>query len=250
MVMSLLETGQHPLTAFTMSLWTGHPTPCSCLSSFSLKKTLCPSSVVVSPSNLQWCTSSIPDIFVLVYGGRRGPCSPERWPIRYRMAASCHPWWVMGKVQLDGAHPSPGRWRDLWVHCRSLPPTWPLSSYMEIYTQSCRVDTSYFTHNWQTHGGRGEGGGVFLPVQVQKTCPLPSISLSPNIRLMSPLVTSIFLCACESWTLTAELQIIQVMGMRCYHKVLPISYKDCHQRESSCQDPAGNRTTRRPPDQS
>ena len=32
-----------------MSLWTRNPTPCSCLSSFPLKKTLCPSSVVVSP---------------------------------------------------------------------------------------------------------------------------------------------------------------------------------------------------------
>ena len=33
-----------------------------------------------------------------------------------------------------------------------------------------------------------------------------SISLSSKIRLLGSLVTSIFLCACESWTLTAELQ--------------------------------------------
>ena len=40
-------------------------------------------------------------------------------------------------------------------------------------------------------------------------------------------VTSIFLCACESWTLTAELQRrIQAMQMRCYRKILRISYKD------------------------
>ena len=40
-------------------------------------------------------------------------------------------------------------------------------------------------------------------------------------------VTSIFLYACESWTLTAELQSrIQAMEMRCYHKILHISYKD------------------------
>ena len=44
---------------------------------------------------------------------------------------------------------------------------------------------------------------------------------------MRSLVTSIFLYACESWTLTAELQRrIQAMEMRCYHKILPISYKD------------------------
>ena len=44
---------------------------------------------------------------------------------------------------------------------------------------------------------------------------------------MHPLVTSIFLYACESWTLTAELQRrIQAMEMRCYCKILHISYKD------------------------
>ena len=55
-----------------------------------------------------------------------------------------------------------------------------------------------------------------------------SISLSSKIRLrMRSLVTSIFLYACESWTLTAELQRrIQAMEMRCYRKVQRISYKD------------------------
>ena len=44
---------------------------------------------------------------------------------------------------------------------------------------------------------------------------------------MRSLVTSIFLYACESWTLTAELQRrIQAMEMRCYFKILHISYKD------------------------
>ena len=48
-----------------------------------------------------------------------------------------------------------------------------------------------------------------------------SISLGPKIRLMRCLVTSIFLYACESWTLTAELQRgIQAMEMRCYRKIL------------------------------
>ena len=44
---------------------------------------------------------------------------------------------------------------------------------------------------------------------------------------MGFLVTSIFLYACESWTLTAELQKeIQAIEMRCYRKILRISYKD------------------------
>ena len=54
-----------------------------------------------------------------------------------------------------------------------------------------------------------------------------SISLSSKIQLMCSLSTSIFLYACESWTLTAELQRrIRAMEMWCYHKILRISYKD------------------------
>ena len=41
------------------------------------------------------------------------------------------------------------------------------------------------------------------------------------------LVTSIFVYACESWTLTAEIQRkIQAIEMRCYRKILRISCKD------------------------
>ena len=44
---------------------------------------------------------------------------------------------------------------------------------------------------------------------------------------MRSLVTSIFLHACESWTLTAELQRrIQAIEMRCYRKIVLISSKD------------------------
>ena len=54
-----------------------------------------------------------------------------------------------------------------------------------------------------------------------------SISVSSNVQLMHSLVTSIFLYACESWTLMAKLQSrIQAMEMRCYCKILCISYKD------------------------
>ena len=54
-----------------------------------------------------------------------------------------------------------------------------------------------------------------------------SISLSSKKRPMRSLVTSIFLYACESWTLTAELQRrIQAMQMQYYRKILRISCKD------------------------
>ena len=44
---------------------------------------------------------------------------------------------------------------------------------------------------------------------------------------MRSLVISIFLYACESWTLTAELEKrTQAFEMRCYRRLLKISYKD------------------------
>ena len=62
-----------------------------------------------------------------------------------------------------------------------------------------------------------------------------SISLSSKIRLMRSLVTSILLYACESWTLTAELQRrIQAMEIKCYRKILQISYKDHVTNEEAC----------------
>ena len=52
---------------------------------------------------------------------------------------------------------------------------------------------------------------------------------------MRSLVTSIFLYACESWTLTAELQRrIQAMEMRCYCKIPHISHKDHVTNEEIC----------------
>ena len=56
---------------------------------------------------------------------------------------------------------------------------------------------------------------------------LVSWSVGQLVARLVGLVTSIFLYACESWTRTAELKRrIQAMEMRCYHKILHISYKD------------------------
>ena len=67
---------------------------------------------------------------------------------------------------------------------------------------------------------------------------------------MRSLVTSNFLYACESWTLTAELQKKNTSHGK---EVLPqdtthLIQSPCYQRGSPCQDPAGNWTTRRSPD--
>ena len=54
-----------------------------------------------------------------------------------------------------------------------------------------------------------------------------SSSPCSRIRLMDSLVTSILMYACESRTLTAELRRrIQTVEMRCYHKILRISYNN------------------------
>ena len=54
-----------------------------------------------------------------------------------------------------------------------------------------------------------------------------NISLGSKVKLMRSFVISIFMYACESWTLTAELEkITQASEMRCYRRLLNISYKD------------------------
>ena len=51
-----------------------------------------------------------------------------------------------------------------------------------------------------------------------------NISLGSKVKLMHSLVISIFLYACESWTLTAELEKrTQAYEMRCYRRLLNIS---------------------------
>ena len=64
---------------------------------------------------------------------------------------------------------------------------------------------------------------------------------------MRSLVTSIFRYACESGTLTVELERrTQATEMKCYRKILHVIQMPCYQRGSPCQDPAGNWTTCRP----
>ena len=54
-----------------------------------------------------------------------------------------------------------------------------------------------------------------------------NISLASKVKLMRTLILSTVLYACESWTLTAEIERkIQALEMRCYRRLLNISYKD------------------------
>ena len=53
-----------------------------------------------------------------------------------------------------------------------------------------------------------------------------NISLGSTVKLMRSLVIFIYLYACESWTLTAELEKRTQAEMRCYQRLLNLSYKD------------------------
>ena len=54
-----------------------------------------------------------------------------------------------------------------------------------------------------------------------------NISFASKVKLMRTLILSAFLYACESWTLTTEIERrIQALEMRCYRRLLNISYKD------------------------
>ena len=54
-----------------------------------------------------------------------------------------------------------------------------------------------------------------------------NISLASRVKLMWTLILSTFLYACESLTLTVEIdRRIQALEMRCYRRLLNISYKD------------------------
>ena len=54
-----------------------------------------------------------------------------------------------------------------------------------------------------------------------------NITISSKIRLMRSLAMSIFLYACETWTITADIERrIQDSEIRCFRKLLGILYKD------------------------
>ena len=54
-----------------------------------------------------------------------------------------------------------------------------------------------------------------------------SLQLKLKMKLMLSLVSSIFLYACETWTITKELQeIIRALEMRCLRRLLNITYRE------------------------
>ena len=61
-------------------------------------------------------------------------------------------------------------------------------------------------------------------------------SLGSKMKLMRSLVITMFLYDCESWTLAAKLEKrTQAFEMRCYRRLLNISYKDHVTNEEVCR---------------
>ena len=110
-----------------------------------------------------------------------------------------------------------------------------INTEIKVNEQKLETVTSFKYLGWVVSKNEGSKPEI-LPKRAQTIEAVPrlkpvwndkNISLSSKIRLMRFLVTSIFLYACESWTPTAELQRrIKAMEMRCYCKILWISFKD------------------------
>ena len=67
-----------------------------------------------------------------------------------------------------------------------------------------------------------------------------NITISSKVRLMRSLAMSIFLYACETWTITADIERrIQALEMRCFRELLGISYRD-HITNEEVKDRIGN----------
>ena len=82
-----------------------------------------------------------------------------------------------------------------------------------------------------------EGSKPEIPSRIAQIAAAPSrlkitwrdknISLASKVKLMRALILSTFLYACESWSLTAEIEgRIQALEVRCYRRLLNISNKE------------------------
>ena len=125
---------------------------------------------VVSSTNLWWCTSSILDTSILLYGGRRGRCWPRQWLIRYGMVACFHHM---------ASHGQSTAW---WSPSLSRTKAWPLSL---LWNSSAHLALFFLLWKYLPSdvvltpailpipGRLVEGRSIlFLPIQVQAHLPV------------------------------------------------------------------------------
>ena len=71
-------------------------------------------------------------------------------------------------------------------------------------------------------------------------CNDKNIAISCKIRMMRFLAMSIFVYTCEKWTITTDIEKrIQTLEMRCFRKLLGISYRD-HKTNEEVKARIGN----------
>ena len=124
-----------------------------------------------------------------------------------------------------------------------------ISTEVKVNGQKLETVTSFkYLGSVITYGSKPE----VLSARLKPVWNDRSISLGSKIQLMHPIVTSIFLDACESWTLTAELQrrIQRKKGNEVVSQdhLIHLTQRRCYQQGSPRQDPVGNWTIQRPPD--
>ena len=122
---------------------------------------------------LRWCICSMLDTSVMVYCGRHGPYWLGRRPIPYDMFVGFHPTVINGQ---GTTWRSPSLSRSTTFTLSSL---WNNSAHLalvfELWRHLCS-DAVLAQAIWPITGRLVEGGSVFfLPVQLQRICPLPML---------------------------------------------------------------------------
>ena len=130
--------------------------------------------------------------------------------------------------------PQPTAWRSVQRRPKLMTNNSGINTEIKVNRQKLETVTS-FKYLGSVITDEGSKRGI-LSTLTQTTAALTRLKpvwndrgmyLSSKMQLMRSIVTPIFLYACESWTLTAELQrSIRAMEMRCYRKILHILYKD------------------------
>ena len=125
----------------------------------------------VSFTILQWCTSSILNTSVLVYGTRHGPLWLEQRPIWYDLVVGCYFTVTQGKGTTWQSQ-SLSR-LNTWLLSSSWNPSTHLAIVSELWGHlpTDAMLTPAITH---ITGKLVESGSLlFFPVQDQRTCSLP-----------------------------------------------------------------------------
>ena len=120
--------------------------------------------------------------------------------------------WVMKRQNLWRTAPKASTGR-LWLNHRSLEQWIPSSTLEQLFQMKLKTGGSL--KDWTSYCSSDKAKAIRRD---------NNTSLGFKVKLVRSLVISVFLYACESWTLTAELEKrTQAFEMRCYRMLLNIN---------------------------